>query len=495
MGSVSLGHHSRPSRLLRPLNPSSLMGIQENEYHKSNGQPQPDISSMLKSTSLNQQPSDDDESESDESDWEQEVSKDGSVHFVDPLSVEEAAGFAQRTPMSTNDPQTAVNPRDSNGKKLSRLVRRRESKRDRNTPCNVVLKTPGGSESVSGQASGGTAKGNPWRVSNSHESSDNDSSTYGQIKTFEAFFEATNLDRSVASPPPIPTSSKGQQDLSSKDEVTEIHEVTLKFQAKQLKAQIPHFQMLLHGDNPANRGLLLEALLGIVPEVKPLRVEGSSAISGGHIIDNSVVIASLTPQGVAFKSSDNLKCGDIIRSLDGQHVTLDTVNTFLLNKLTKASSSSASGKVKLILQRPMGRVARPHPAEFNARQSAELSKQFSQLDEHAWGLLRNAQVLAAIISNDGIGADNSDSDAPAVIYLLPTSSASTESPLLSVRGIFSTLVQLLPDVVSSEPISTDLMLRVGSDSNYSEQWLHVSYGIDKEEILLVGLPGKLRFLN
>ena len=73
------------------------------------------------------------------------------------------------------------------------------------------------------------------------------------------------MDESVTSA----VCGKHIEEHETRDEVTEIHEVTLKFNSKQLKSQIPHFQMLLHGDNPANRGLLLENLLGIIPEAKP----------------------------------------------------------------------------------------------------------------------------------------------------------------------------------------------------------------------------------
>ena len=75
--------------------------------------------------------------------------------------------------------------------------------------------------------------------------------------------------------------------------------------------------MLLHGDNPANRGLLLENLLGIVPEAKPL-----TANEPFEILDNSVVVSDLIPNGPAEKCDGKVRAGDIIRSLDGHHVTI-----------------------------------------------------------------------------------------------------------------------------------------------------------------------------
>ena len=381
-----------------------------------------------------------DDDHSEESDWEQEITQDGSVSFIEPMTNDEATRIFQKSPtaaaataasttyLSSNpisNSHARISERD-NGKKLSRLVRRRESKRDRNSSCNVVLKTPGGTDGLN------NPKSPLWRTGNSHESSDNDSSTYGQIKTFEAFFETTNLDRSVASPAPTPRiPTDNSINPGGKDEATEIHEVTLKFQAKRLKAQIPHFQMLLHGDNPANRALLLEALLGIIPQVKPLHASESNSA----VIDNSVVIAKLVPQGLASQWGDKLRCGDIIRSLDGHHVTLDTVNTYLLNKLTKSSSSSTTGKVKLILQRPMGSPSTlavasshfgdgpPSEAELQSQRNA-IAKRYTTLDDHAWALLNHANVMAAIITQGNDSAMQS-SDMPSVVYLLQTQSSST----------------------------------------------------------------------
>ena len=102
------------------------------------------------------------------------------------------------------DPQVHQAPAKQSGKNLSRMVRRRESKRDRNNVAvgsggsNVVLKTPSG-RTTTAVSQALLRKGSNKRTSTVQESSDNDSSTYGQIKTFEAFFEASNLDESVTS--------------------------------------------------------------------------------------------------------------------------------------------------------------------------------------------------------------------------------------------------------------------------------------------------------
>ncbi|TRY75063.1 hypothetical protein TCAL_00628 [Tigriopus californicus] len=109
-----------------------------------------------------------------ESDWEREVSEDGSVFLVvpslpqeTPELLEEVNGTWSKDPVDKSVKKTG---------KLSRLVRRRESKRDRSVFPN---------------------QDSPKRIANQaqlhHESSDNDSSTYyGQLKTFESVFEGSN---------------------------------------------------------------------------------------------------------------------------------------------------------------------------------------------------------------------------------------------------------------------------------------------------------------
>lgn len=483
MGSVSLRTPRSDSYVLRPLDPSSIIEGQGNPSLPENKVP---LASMLPSASSYYTQSDSDksiESES-ESDWERDITEEGSVHFIQPLISEEEIGGSHRPSIDINKPPNHGQD-DEKGKKLSRLVRRRESKRDRNTTTSVVLKTPGGH--IASKAA--------WRASNSHESSDNDSSTYGQIKTFEAFFEATNLDHSISSPaPPMPEKSR-LNDLLSKDEVTEIHEVTLKFQSKQLKAQIPHFQMLLHGDNPANRGLLLETLFGIIPEVKPF----SDECCAGNLVDNSVVIAGFAPHKNSHKWHDHLQCGDIIRSLDGHHITLDSVNTYLLNKLTKASSSSSTGKVKLILQRPVGGIpdkSKKLPTAITEEELHEkrqkIVKQFSRADEHVWNVLQSANVTAAIISNNTL--EESD-EAPTVLYRMMRSvkaKKNEDSVLINIRGILSTLLQLLPDILSSEPVNASFLIMSnvhGAETPYSSlEQFHVFLAIDSDETLFIGIP-------
>ena len=118
---------------------------------------------------------DDASSDGYESDWERNVSEEGDVFFVVPLSEAEAALQSSSSAQPSSSATANERPGSKKSGKLSRLVRRRESKRERNVP----------SQSVVPQTS---------HKSNSQpESSDTESSTYyGQLKTFESVFEGAN---------------------------------------------------------------------------------------------------------------------------------------------------------------------------------------------------------------------------------------------------------------------------------------------------------------
>ena len=134
-------------------------------------------------------------------------------------------------------------------------------------------------------------------------------------------------------------------------------------------------------------------------------------------------------------------------------------------------------------------------ADLLAKRNA-ISHHYSQLDEHAWNLLSNANVIVGIVSNS-IEDDASSGDAPSVMYLLPNSQ-SDKSPLIAVRGMFSTLAQLLPDIVQSCPLSSSLMVNTSTHNSgegaynstqEQQQWMHVSYAVENDEILFLALPG------
>jgi hypothetical protein len=488
--------------MFRPLDPARLLGAKPSNSTTLNMQQFQQVEPIYQQRkqndpSTNDQSVEDKESQqSEESDWEQEVTEQGNVVHVVPYSHDESTGVQQKT-WESNPFNSDPASRDESGKrsgKLSRLVRRRESKRDRNVHKGrpkVALKPP--SDAFVGKTASA-------RRTNSYESSDNESSTYGQIKTFEAFFEASNLDDTVAASAAVVGMNEGADGDSSESsrDATEIHEVALKFSTKPLKAQIPHFQMLLHGDNPANRGLLLEALLGIIPEAKPMPSEAHN----GDIVDNSVVVGGLVPEGVADKAG-KVRIGDIIRSLDGHHVNIDSANTYLLHKLSKTSSSSSSGKVKLILQRPVGPALRTR-SKNQLRNVSEVDRVEEELNvvpntiivgrvdgfnsAADFKLLHASPVIAMLLTQQGI--TDSSPDMADIMYQFPLATPSEPpSPHVRVRGVFSTLSQLLQDIVSSPPITSTLLMtaRTGSE----EELVHVSYAQNEDETFIIGLPGMM----
>ena len=149
-------------------------------------------------------------------------------------------------------------------------------------------------------------------------------------------------------PGSLPSLGMGEKHDSSDEDpasITELHEVSLKINVKQLKPQLAHFRMALDSDNPTHAGILLDAILGIAAAK---RDEGELGV---------IVVRGYVPNrsGPAMKAGDRgeLLIGDIIRSMDGQHVTMDTVNSFLVQKLTNCSSSQRTATVKLTIQRPI----------------------------------------------------------------------------------------------------------------------------------------------
>ena len=291
-------------------------------------------SSNLPSFKLSQTEAEE-EDEAEVSDWENEVSDKGELFYVVPYdSFTEAKDRVQ-----ASDQKDEVANKTKKGK-LSRLVRRRESKRDRNRSLATSQKLASLKSVVGG--------GDDDDVRKNCESSDNDSSsTYGQIKTFETLFESPTTAQSAFDHKDV--DDNGSSSGSSGGEVTEIHEVFIKFNAKQFKSQLPHLQMIMSADNPRNNGAMLEVVLGIVSEKRPSMSDEAAAV-----LESSIRVAGFIEASPAAKASPELKSGDILRSVEGFHVTLDNVNSFLLQKLA-SNSSSSSCKIKLIIQRPKRR--------------------------------------------------------------------------------------------------------------------------------------------
>ncbi len=101
--------------------------------------------------------------------------------------------------------------------KLSRLIRRRESKRDRNAPASSASATGNNNKEAAFRSRRSTSAKNKGKADGSgnggsnqqlllNESSDNDSSTYyGQLRTFESVFEGMGRGMEIQWAPVIRT--------------------------------------------------------------------------------------------------------------------------------------------------------------------------------------------------------------------------------------------------------------------------------------------------
>ena len=336
------------------------------------------------------------------SDWEGEVNAKGEVFYVLPVEEKEMETFSIDSG-ARRDKKTGK--KEKKGNKLSRLVKRRESKRDRNmTDHRLVSTDPGGMA----------------------ESSDGDSSTYGQIKTFESFFEGTS---------PV-----------------ELIDVNLRLTA--IKNRFQQEASLS----------LLEDTLGIIPGHNDQPSEDAPFTA------NRVIIAGFLTDGPAIKHHDKLMIGDWIRSIDGHQVTLDNIGSIL-------SRYSSSCKVKLTVQRA---AVLPSLVEDDEQMITPPSvinivtgKGPSPADVQS--MLRKLPYIALYITRRGI--TETSPELADVIYQYPSQH---QSKLLQVRGMFLTLCHALPEITGSKPITSSLIV--------DDQLVHVGYAEEREDLFIIALP-------
>ena len=304
-----------------------------------------------------------------ESDWEAEINAKGEVFYVLPVEERELETF------NTVKEEKKVK-KEKKGSKLSRLVKRRESKRDR---TSGVSSEPVGLD----------------------QSSDGDSSTYGQIKTFESFFEGTN---------PV--------------QLTDVH---LRLTALRPRGE--------------QGSASLEETLGIIPGRNEQPPEDAPFTA------NRVIIAGFLTDGPAIKQHDKLKIGDWLRSIDGQQVTLDNLGSVL-------SRYGSSCKVKLTVQRTAVVAALLEEDEQLVTPPSVMKIVTGQGPSPAdvQSILRSLPYMALYVTRRGI--TETSPDLADVLYQFP----SQQSKLLQVRGMFLTLCHALPEITGSKPITSSLII-------------------------------------
>ena len=342
-----------------------------------------------------------DESSHYESDWEAEVNAKGEVFYVLPVEEKEMENFNLSSSKTGEEKRVK---KEKVGSKLSRLVRRRESKRDRSmTDHRLVSTDPGAGVDVS---------------------SDGDSSTYGQIKTFESFFEGTS---------PV--------------ELIDVH-----------------MRLVSVKSRPELSVSLLEQSLGIIPGHNEQPSEDAPFTA------NRVIIAGFLTDGPAIKHVDKLKVGDWIRSIDGHQVTLDNVHSVL-------SRYSSSCKVKITVQRSSVLPALVEDDEQMITPPSVIKIVTGQGPSPAdvQSMLKKLPYIALYITRRGI--TESSPELADVLYQFPSQH---QSKLLQVRGMFLTLCHALPEITGSRPITSSIIVE--------EQLVHVGYAEEREDLFILALP-------
>ena len=138
----------------------------------------------------------------------------------------------------------------------------------------------------------------------------------------------------------------------------------------------------------------------------------------------------------------------------------------------------------------------------SSKREAILS-QYTELTRDQWRLILNSNVFALVISTSAISQNAPDQEAD-LMYQFPNderlSSQNITSqdhlhkvlpPVVRARGIFSTLMQLLPDVVHSVPLTSSILMEGTSKTHQDQVLIHVAYVKEHDEMLLLGLPGAI----
>jgi len=298
-----------------------------------------------------------------ESDWEAEVTATGQVFHVVPL--------VDLDLPHTNTNQTREKKKEKKkSSKLSRLVKRREKREN-------------------------------LQQQNQNESSDGDSSTYGQIKTFESLFEGTN---------PV---------------------------------HLTDVQIRLSVRKGERSDRLLEETLGIVPEERESGEEDSPYSA------NRLIIAGFLPGSPALKlAADKLRPADWIRSIDGHQVNLENIDS-VLRRYT------SSCKVKLTVQRAaeISRILGEDDQLMTPPSILKMVTGQGPSPGDVESMLRRLPYLALYMSRQEM--TETAADLADVLYQFPTHK---QSKLIQVRGLFLTLGHALPEITGSRPVSTSLVV-------------------------------------
>ena len=170
--------------------------------------------------------------------------------------------------------------------------------------------------------------------------------------------------------------------------------------------------------------------------------------------------------------------------MDGQHVTLESVNSFLVDKVASANSTWAT--IKLTVQRPSVDDVPRNSQDSLSQRVGELN-----LDSNASSRPSSATTDSAhmflYLTKEGV-TESSPERADVVFQHPPPSSTSRTQGLFKSRGVFVTLCQLLSDISVSKPLVTSVML--------DGDLVHVAYIEESpDDLLLLALPASSGLAN
>ena len=149
-----------------------------------------------------------------------------------------------------------------------------------------------------------------------------------------------------------------------------------------------------------------------------------------------------------------------------------------------------------IIQRPIGaatslkdRYAKKDMDESSKREA--ILDQYTELSREQWRLIIHSNVFAMVMSTNAM-SPNAPDQADLMYQFPPDDHRSDKAalpPVVRARGVFSTLMQLLPDVIASVPLTSSVLIEGSSKSH--DVLMHVGYIKENDEMLLFGLPGSL----
>ncbi|XP_028397888.1 protein inturned-like isoform X2 [Dendronephthya gigantea] len=253
-----------------------------------------------------------------------------------------------------------------------------------------------------------------------------------------------------------------QKDNPNQDQDRAGKEKDMKFEVK-LRVHPPRIGPYKRDD--------LESVLGIIP-LKSVTANDRDELSFTHEYgrDSRIVIAGFTPTGPAIRSHQ-LEIGDSILALNGLEININNVNAIL-------GAIPGSVEVTLKIQKHSPPPAQSPfvngfiPNDNHLLRIINGKKKSDHLDE-----LQNTPHAAMFLSLDISSEDEVEKD---IIFQFPKDSVTNK--VVSLRGIFLTLGDLLTSVTGSSPRSTSVVI--------DGELIHIGYQKFKQEILVLALPAK-----